>query len=143
MVHLKSIAISICAATLMFGIIKNILPGAGYQKYMRLILTLIFLILTINGIREVVFNGNIDLEGIQVDTANVSVEDQLSLQIKAYLNDQLKNFVYEAECRDVMIKSQEGNYYISEIYVASESDEVIGILKEITGLQEEQIHVGT
>lgn len=141
MEHLKSIAISICAVALLFGMMKNILPGGRYEKYMRMILTLIFVILTVNAIRQVVFDQEFNLEEIKVVESHSKLQDQLCLQIKKYINEQLKKHAYEAECFEVEIQKQGENYYIKKIFLSADSEEAIVFLREITGLQEEQIYV--
>ena len=139
--QMKSIALSICIVALSFGIIKSILPTDKYEKHMRFLLCLIFLIFICNGIRSAVSLGEIGFENISTSASRVTQQEQLALQIQNYLNEQLSEMNLDAECRAIELSSDEGNYFIRNIVVTNGSDEVLGAMKELTGLSEEQIHV--
>ena len=137
MENFKEIIMSVCAIILFFGVIKSIIPGNRYVKYMRFLLTMIFIVVIINGIRNVVIDGDLRFDANKIEQESITTEEQLALQIKLYLNERLNKSV----CKEVTVINDSGNYYISSILLTKEGQSQVDYLKEITGLQEDQIYV--
>lgn len=142
--YFKEITFSICAAVLLFGIIKSILPNNFYIKYMRLLFSLIFVVLIVKGMYDVSFQENFNFDNLKIDGSSDSIEKQLSNQTKIYLNELLEKNKYAATCQDVTVINESDNYYILNITIKSslnEKSKVINYLRKITGLKEGQIYV--
>ncbi len=141
--YFKEITLSICVTVLVFGILKNIMPGNFYIKYMRLIFSMIFIIITANAIGDVVAKNDFSFENPKIEYKNKTTTEMLSTQIKTYLNNKLNENNFLAVCRNVNVINDLDNYYILDITISDNSDksEVIKFLTKITGLNEEQIYV--
>jgi len=141
--QLKSAAFCVCVVSIMFGIIKNILPSNRFERYVRFILCALFIILMLNGIKSVVFEGNFRFENSEWKTSSVTVEEQLKTHVLAYLNKQLNNIGYDVKCTDAELIVEGEEYRIVKLWITDESDKATEYLMEITGLKEEQIDVTT
>lgn len=144
MAQIKSIALNICILILLFGILHSLLPNKRYEKYMRLVLNLIFVVLLLRGISEIVGGQNFafDIENYEVGQTDVC--DVLEGQVVDYINEQLDSAKLSAKCLSANVEPSGETYIVSMITVEisdGEQSEILTFLQELTRLKEEQIYV--
>lgn len=144
MEHMKALALNICIVVLIFGLLRGILPGSKYEKYVRLILNLIFILLIINGTKSIILDGGFDIPETELETTTSNVEMQLKNAVVQYLNEQLSRQGFSGCCRSVEIAVKEGEYYVVSVTVApgsGEKDQVIELIRQLAHIDKEQIYV--
>lgn len=141
--ELKNIAFQICITVLSFGLIRSILPESKYEKYMRLILNLIFMVLIINGIKNLTLNHSWFIPNNVPQIEETNIETNLKEAIRTYINDELNQKNFKAVCESVEIEKNEDQYKLTliEISVKEDKEAVVKFIGEITQLGEEQIYV--
>lgn len=144
MEQLKATALSVCVMVLLFGLVRSILPAARYEKYMRLILCLIFLVMLIGSVRRLFISETLLFDFGEFEFSHNDISEQLESAVCTYLNDSLQLAGLEAVCISALISQVGETYSVDEITVllAKENQEQALIrLTELTGLREEQIYV--
>ncbi len=141
--ELKVLAFQICVTVVSFGLIRSVLPTSKYEKYMRLILNLIFMVLIITAIKNLSFDPAELMPNEEMHMTSTTIEGNLKQAVGTYINDCLNKNDFKAVCSSVEIENHDGKYLLKriELSVKEGQDDVVSFVCEITGLDKEQIYV--
>lgn len=144
MIELKSFALSLCVTILLFSMVKSILPSERYEKYLKMIISFIFMVLLFTGLKGIAQENKL-FDNISYQTASHDISDALNQQIMNYINAELKNLNYQNTlCISVNLSENNGNYTISKIYLETKDADIRKLKKDvsdITGIKEGSIYV--
>lgn len=141
---LKSFTFCLCIATLLFAIIRLLIPNQKYEKYMRMAMHLIFIILVLQGITDLSNNVDLKLTDEMEITATDTLE-QLRLSTIRYVDSSLQSAGYRnSYCDDIDMIRENNQYLILSVKVKSHNENTENLKKyisEMCGIQEDHIYV--
>ncbi len=143
MENLKAVALTICICVISFGIFRSIFPLKHYEKYIRFIFHMIFILILINGILKIAQSDIDNSTDFSFEISENAVKEQLDLHIQNQLNDMLKEKNFKSTITKVVVESNSDQYMIRQIYLNNKDQEreVVDYIKKIAGLDREQIYL--
>ncbi len=144
MEQLKLLAYTLCVVTLSFAILKGLLPSGKFEKNLSFILSLVFVLLLINGIREIRFDKLISFPEFSLNGNDLTMETQLENAVIELINNHFLSNNTRAECLGAEVAKKEDRYLVVKIDISlngADKDAVIKEISSLTGVDEELIYV--
>ncbi len=145
MEELKVLAANLCITSVLFGLLRGIFPAQRYDKILKLILSILFIFLIVNGITGLV-QSKADFDGITEDmqlSPVAPVETRLAETIMAHFDQMLKAEGIDCTCKQVTVEIENEAYVIRRVTISNgiHTEKAIKLIAQIGHIDEEKIYV--